>query len=120
MKEFGACRRVVVDTAMIAHAQEMLASKSVQLEKQARLFALLGNEVRLRIVLLLLYKERLCVCDLADILKMRQPPVSQHLRKLKDAGVLVNRRKGMTVYYRIANDYKQILQRCIGEDDASF
>ncbi len=113
MTAYGACRRAVVDTAMIEQAQRLLASTSGELRLHARFFALLGNEVRLSIVRLLLYKERMCVCDLADILKMRQSPISQHLRKLKDAGILVNKREGMMVYYSIEPEIKAWLETCI-------
>ena len=113
MTEFSACKRAVVDTVMIESAQDMLASMSEEIQRRAQVFAMLGNEVRLSIVRLLLYKERMCVCDLADILEMRQSPISQHLRKLKDAGILVNKREGMTVYYSIAPEIRAWIETCI-------
>ncbi len=122
MTEFSACKRAVVDTVMIKSAQDMLTSMSEEIQQRTQVFAMLGNEVRLSIVLLLLYKERMCVCDLADILKMKQSPISQHLRKLKDAGILVNKREGMTVYYSVVPVYRTWLESCIrdtlkGDDD---
>lgn len=35
-----------------------------------------------------------CVCDLVDVLQVSQPAVSQQLRKLKDAGIILERKKG--------------------------
>ena len=62
---------------------------------------LAGNGVRLRILFLLHEEERLCVCDLSDILGMKIPAVSQHLRKMKDGGMLENEKVAQTIYYRL-------------------
>ncbi|MDX1479213.1 MAG: metalloregulator ArsR/SmtB family transcription factor, partial [Saprospiraceae bacterium] len=52
------------------------------------------------------HEESLCVCDLSDVLEMKIPAVSQHLRKLKDAGLLEPRREGTVIYYNITSDYQ--------------
>ncbi|HFD13891.1 MAG TPA: metalloregulator ArsR/SmtB family transcription factor [Epsilonproteobacteria bacterium] len=109
MVNFTACRRSSVDTLMIESAQDMLEAVEIELAEKVKLFALLGNEVRLKTVLLLLNVECLCVCDIADILKMNQSPISQHLRKLRDAGILENTREGMTIYYAVANEKRTLL-----------
>ncbi len=109
MVKFTACKRASVDTLMIESAQDMLETVEGETEEKVKLFALLGNEVRFKIVLLLLNVERVCVCDLADILKMNQSPISQHLRKLKDAGILENKREGMTIYYAITTNKRRDL-----------
>ncbi|HFQ61919.1 MAG TPA: ArsR family transcriptional regulator [Epsilonproteobacteria bacterium] len=117
MTKFTACKRANVDTLMIESAQDMLEAVEGETEEKVKLFALLGNEVRFKIVLLLLNVERVCVCDLADILKMNQSPISQHLRKLKDAGILENKREGMTIYYAIASSKKEKLTQLLrGEE----
>lgn len=66
----------------------------------AELFKLLGDKTRLTIVSLLKERE-LCVCELAELLQTSQPNMSQHLRKLKDAGWLNESRKGQWVYYSL-------------------
>jgi DNA-binding transcriptional ArsR family regulator len=106
MTKFTACKRASVDTLMIESAQDMLETIENEIALRVKLFALLGNEVRYKIILLLFNVERVCVCDLADILQMNQSPISQHLRKLKDAGILENKREGMTIYYSIASEKK--------------
>ena len=113
MKNFGGCCRPEIDLGKIEDAKEFLLGRKETLEQRSALFALLGNEVRLRIVTLFLRYERLCVCDLADILDMRQSPVSQHLRKLKDGGLLQSQREGVTVYYSIAPKLKEQLETFI-------
>ena len=113
MKNFSGCCRLEIDVRKIEDAKEFLSRRKEMLEQRSALFALLGNEVRLRIVTLFLRYERLCVCDLADILEMRQSPVSQHLRKLKDGGLLQSQREGVTVYYFVAPRLKEQLESFI-------
>jgi DNA-binding transcriptional ArsR family regulator len=114
MVKFQACKRASVDTVMIESAQDMLEALESNIDEKAKIFALLGNEVRLQIITLLLNVEQLCVCDISDILQMNQSPISQHLRKLKDGGLLQNRREGMTIYYSIVTAKKKLLQSIIG------
>ena len=116
MVNFQACKHVSVDTILIESAQDMLEAVQEETERKVKVFSLLGNEVRLKIVTLLLNVERLCVCDMSDILEMNQSPISQHLRKLKDAGLLENAREGMTVYYAVAPLHRGMLTALIEED----
>jgi ArsR family transcriptional regulator len=62
---------------------------------------LLADTTRLRL-LLLLEQEEMSVAELAAITQLAQPRVSTHLAKLKEAGLVVDRREGVFVYYRIA------------------
>ncbi len=66
-----------------------------------RVFKALGDVTRLRIVNLLLHGE-LCVCDIQYVLDSRQPNVSRHLTYLKNSGLVLDRREGPRMYYRIA------------------
>ena len=109
MDQTESCCRKSVDMIMIESAQDMLSAQQTMLDEKAKLFSLLGNEVRLKIIYLFLHVERVCVCDLSDILHMNQSPISQHLRKLKDAGLLESKREGMTVFYFIPNAQKEKL-----------
>ena len=68
----------------------------------AKILAIAGNVVRLKILLLLKEEQRLCVCDLGEILEMKTPAISQHLRKMKDAGVVCAEREGTAIYYQIS------------------
>lgn len=64
-------------------------------------FYLLSDETRLRCLSLLQLKGELCVCDFVMALKMIQPKISRHLSILKKLGVVVDRRSGTWIYYRI-------------------
>ncbi len=60
----------------------------------------LSDQTRLMMMKLFLEKEY-CVCQLVDMFEMSQPSISQHLRKLKDAGFLKEDRKGQWRFYSI-------------------
>lgn len=63
-------------------------------------FKALSDETRLRIVKLLEHGE-LCVCDIVAALDMIQPKVSFHLRTLKEAGLIKDRKQGKWIHYSI-------------------
>ncbi|HVH67165.1 MAG TPA: metalloregulator ArsR/SmtB family transcription factor [Gemmatimonadales bacterium] len=65
-----------------------------------RWFHALSDETRLEIVRLLSHGER-CVCELQDVLGAAQSRLSFHLKILKDAGLLTDRRDGRWVYYAL-------------------
>lgn len=65
-----------------------------------QLFHALSDETRLQIINCLLECEQ-CVCDLTDVLKTGQSRLSFHLKTLKDAGILMDRREGRWVYYSL-------------------
>ncbi len=72
-------------------------------QETARLFHALSDPTRLRIVQLLRHGER-CVCDLTEAADAAQSRLSFHLRVLKDAGLLTDRRDGRWVYYQLQHD----------------
>lgn len=61
-------------------------------------FKALADMTRLKILKLLVDREY-CVCELAAIIDISQPGISQHLRKLKLAGFVTERKEGQWVYY---------------------
>ena len=71
-------------------------------EDMVRMFRALGHPARLSIVRILM-KRRQCVCgDLVDELPLAQATVSQHLKVLKDAGIITGRIEGPAVCYCLA------------------
>src|SRR2546429_8807563 len=68
--------------------------------RAARWFHALSAETRLEIVRLLSHGER-CVCELQDVLGAAQSRLSFHLKTLKDAGLVTDRREGRWVYYTV-------------------
>ena len=67
------------------------------------LFHALSDETRLEIVELLRTGER-CVCELTDSLDAAQSRLSFHLRVLRDAGIVRDRKDGRWVYYELEPD----------------
>src|SRR5919106_5754580 len=71
--------------------------------RAARLFHALSDEIRLEVIDLLRDGER-CVCELTEALDIAQPRLSWHLRTLKDAGILNDRKEGRWIYYSLARE----------------
>jgi DNA-binding transcriptional ArsR family regulator len=70
-------------------------------EKQAELCRVFGNASRILIVWSLSGRE-LPVSEIADGVGTSLQNISQHLGVLKEHGIVVARREGQTIYYRIA------------------
>jgi ArsR family transcriptional regulator len=70
------------------------------LERASNIFHALSDETRLQLLDLLTEGEQ-CVCDLTDALKTGQSRLSFHLKILKAAGLLTDRRDGRWVYYAL-------------------
>lgn len=67
-----------------------------------QLFKNLSDETRLGIVLLLKEMGELCVCDLCSALDQSQPKISRHLAMLREHGILLDRKQGKWVHYRLS------------------
>ena len=82
-------------------------------KKMSEVFKALGDPTRLRIIRMLAsnMENNLCVVDLAKKLGVTQPAASQHIKVLKNVGILKPNRDGFHVYYSIntdvLNDYKK-------------
>lgn len=72
------------------------------LRRHSEVFKALGNEQRAAIVCALSDGE-MAVSDIAEAIGLAVPNVSQHLRVLRESGVLQDRREGQHVFYSIAN-----------------
>lgn len=64
-------------------------------------FALLADPLRLAIVEALAH-EQLCTCHLIDITGARQTTISNHLRQLREAGIVTTEPEGRYTWYRLA------------------
>jgi ArsR family transcriptional regulator, arsenate/arsenite/antimonite-responsive transcriptional repressor len=91
-----------------------MAVAARDLEATLRLFRALGDETRLRLVEKLRGGEQ-CVCDLTDELDASQPRLSFHLKTLKDAGLVTDRREGRWVYYALNPEAFAAFERVLGE-----
>ncbi len=71
-----------------------------ELDRLAAVFKALGDPSRLRLMLALRGGE-MCVCDLAAFLGVSESAVSHQLRRLRDLGLVRNRRAGQCLYYSL-------------------
>jgi ArsR family transcriptional regulator, arsenate/arsenite/antimonite-responsive transcriptional repressor len=81
----------------------MAISTGRDTDRATRLFHALSDRTRLSILRRLRLGER-CVCDLTDALDAAQSRLSFHLRVLKDAGLVTDRKDGRWMYYTLNVD----------------
>lgn len=108
--ENNTCIRLFADQAQIRNCKDKLKTAQKSFAQLSNILDLAGNEVRLKIIYLLEEEKELCPCDLADILGMSIPAVSQHLRKLKDGNIVATRKEGQTIYYSLTQENLKILK----------
>ena len=108
-KDNNICIRVDRNEEQINRCKAKLSEISTSVSDLSRTLSLAGNQVRLNIFVLLQEEVRLCVCDLGEILEMKLPAVSQHLRKLKDANLVETEREGSTIYYYLTDNAKSLI-----------
>lgn len=104
------CIRLYADHVQINNCKDKIKTAQKTFSSLSNILALAGNEVRLKILYLLEEERELCPCDLADILGMSIPAISQHLRKLKDGDVVETRKAGQTIYYSLTRENLKILK----------
>jgi DNA-binding transcriptional ArsR family regulator len=105
----GVCIRNKADFEQISNCKETIEELGFSFNLMSNALSLAGNEVRLKILFLLSKEKQLCVCDLSDILSMKIPAISQHLRKMKDGKIIQPERKAQTIFYSISKEYDKIL-----------
>jgi ArsR family transcriptional regulator len=81
----------------------MTVSSPTKISRAVELFHALSDETRLEIIELLRKGER-CVCELTDSLDAAQSRLSFHLRVLRDAGIVRDRKDGRWVHYELDPD----------------
>lgn len=81
----------------------------------------LADEIRLKSLLLIHQEQELCVCELMEALDESQPKISRHLAQLRTHGLLLDRRQGQWVYYRLHPDLddwaKQVIEATYTENE---
>ena len=89
---------------------------TIEMEKAATILKLLGDKTRL-IMMKILDNHDCCVCEFVEIFKTSQPSISQHLRKLRDLGLVKEERRGQWIFYSInkMNDYYPFIQQILGQ-----
>ncbi len=88
-----------------------------QYERNAELLKVLAHPVRLCIVKGLIENGECNVTYMQNCLNSPQSTISQHIQKLKAAGVIEGRREGLEIYYKICSDKAaKIIEILFGKD----
>lgn len=95
------CSREPVRSPSLAELRARLEECAGRFAARADLHAVLASSSRLKILAALGCAGELSVCELARLLGITPAAVSQHLARLKAAGLVRPRRDGMTTYYRV-------------------
>nr|WP_295970350.1 metalloregulator ArsR/SmtB family transcription factor [uncultured Bacillus sp.] len=84
---------------------------TIDIEKSAAILKLLGDKTRLTMVKMLETNDY-CVCEFVEIFKVSQPAISQHVRKLKDVGLVKELRRGQWIIYSLnkGSDYYPLIE----------
>lgn len=104
------CIRQQADIKQLNRCKDLIEDLDESFDYLSNALELSGNKVRLKILFLLFREQRLCVCDISDILGMTISSVSQHLRKLRDRNLIESEKKAQTIYYSITNDFHKLLK----------
>lgn len=83
------------------------------MDKLLNYFKLLSDETRLRIMVLLFHNE-FCVCQICGITGISQPNVSKHLARLRDIGLVKDERKEQYTFYSL-NIEDKVLENILQE-----
>lgn len=115
------CIRVLADPVQIKECKETINRLDEKLSEATKVFNLSGNAARLKILFLLYKEDEMCPCDLSDVLDMSVGGVSQHLRKLKDGGLVQDKKVGQTIFYSIKSEnlliIKPVLESLLNENE---
>ncbi len=98
------CIRVLADPVQIKDCKQALNHLEAEMEKVTKVFNLAGNPMRLKILFILHKEGQMCPCDLSDVLDISVGGVSQHLRKLKDGGLVKDKKVGKTIFYSLIEE----------------
>lgn len=77
-----------------------MSQSTININEAAKIFKLLGNDTRLTI-LKILKDDEYCVCEFVELFRMSQPAISQHMRKLREAKIVNEEKRGQWVFYSI-------------------
>src|SRR5699024_5152901 len=77
----------------------------IEMNAASEIFKLLGHETRLT-MLKILDDHDCCVCEFVEIFQASQPSISQHIRKLRDSGLIEEERRGQWIFYSLNEESK--------------
>lgn len=97
------CEKTELHEDLLCRVREQMPPEEDLLDL-AELFKVFGDTTRIRI-LFVLFEAEVCVCDLAEALRMTQSAVSHQLALLKRSKLVKSRREGKSVFYSLADEH---------------
>lgn len=80
-------------------------NQRIEIDQAATIMKLLGDKTRLTMMKVLADQD-CCVCEFVAMFDASQPAISQHIRKLKDAGLVKESRRGQWIFYSLNQQYE--------------
>lgn len=96
----------------------MVNTERLSVASAKRLFSALSDPLRLRLLMLLAAQE-LCVCELAKLMAIPQPTLSNHLRVLREAWLVIPEVRGRWRLYRLGDipgPLRKLLANLLGDE----
>lgn len=85
-------------------------------EESAGLMKALADPTRLTMIAALWKANQpVCICDFTASLDLRQPTISHHMARLREAGLVASDKDGIWTYYRLRDDISPATRRLLGE-----
>lgn len=103
IKNKDVCENICINEKTVKEVKSYMLSHD-EFYKLSENFKVISDQTRIKIVYAL-SKRELCVCDLSNILKMKQSAISHQLRILKDARIVKFRKEGKVVYYSLIDKH---------------
>lgn len=101
--DVGVCEEIFVHKELMNRAIKRMPGDDILIDL-AELYKIFGDSTRIKI-LYLLFEEEMCVCDIAEALKMTVSAISHQLRILKNAKLIKFRKEGKSVIYSLADEH---------------
>ncbi len=92
-------KRKSADSDQLRQCSSDLNTLSESLPRISKVLRLAGNETRLKILFLIYQEDAMCPSDLAEVMEMTVPAVSQQLKKLSQSGLISSQKNGQTIFY---------------------
>ena len=101
--EVECCEFAFVHEDIVTAVNKKMPDEDV-LYDLAELFRVFGDSTRIKI-LYVLFESEMCVCDIAQLLGMKQSAISHQLKNLKQARLITSRREGKSIFYSLSDDH---------------
>lgn len=93
-----------------------MSHTAIDIDRAAVILKLLGDKTRLT-MMKILQNHDCCVCEFVEIFNASQPSISQHIRKLRDVGLVEEERRGQWIFYSINknNEYYPFIGKILDQ-----